>query len=154
MKNRKWIVYLSGEIHTDWRDQITEGANNSGLDIDFLSPVTNHQSSDDCGVLILGPEAEKFWHDHKGAKLNAIRTNTLIKNSDIVVIRFGEKYRQWNAAFDAGYASALGKSIITLHDQSLNHALKEVDAVAKAVAENPEQVVSLLKYILEGELTE
>ena len=152
MKNRKWIVYLSGEIHTDWRDQITEGANNSGLDIDFLSPVTNHQSSDDCGVLILGSEVEKFWHDHKGAKLNAIRTNTLIKTSDIVVIRFGEKYRQWNAAFDAGYSIAMNKPLITIHPPEFSHALKEIDAASLAVTDTPEKVIDILLYVTNGTL--
>tara|TARA_Y100001934_G_C12385011_1_gene795039 strand:- start:5912 stop:6376 length:465 start_codon:yes stop_codon:yes gene_type:complete len=154
MKKDKWVVYLSGEIHSDWRDQIRKGTEDLGLNIEFLSPVTDHKSSDDCGVSILGEELEAFWHDHKGAKLNSIITNTLLKESDIVVIRFGEKYRQWNAAFDAGYASALGKSIITVHDASLNHALKEIDAAAKAVAETPLQVVGLLKYITQGKLPE
>ncbi|MGR3711542.1 MAG: YtoQ family protein, partial [Shimia sp.] len=105
-------VYLSGEIHTDWREQIVEGA--ADLNISFNSPVTNHDASDDCGVAILGAEENKYWHDHKGAMVNAIRTRKGIEDADVVVVRFGEKYRQWNAAFDAGYAAALGKSIIVL----------------------------------------
>ena len=68
------------------------------------------------------------------------------------MVRFGDKYRQWNAAFDAGYAAARGKPVITLHDESLIHPLKEVDAAALAVAENPEQVVALLRYVIDGEL--
>ena len=96
-------VYLSGEIHSDWRDRIIEGA--QGLDVTFSSPVTDHDASDVCGVAILGDEPDAFWHDHKGGKVNAIRTRSLIADADIVVVRFGEKYRQWNAAFDAGYAS-------------------------------------------------
>ena len=143
-------VYLSGEIHTDWRDQIIAGAN--GLDVEFAAPVTDHDASDDCGVAILGAEDQKFWHDHKGAKLNAIRTRHGIENADIVVIRFGEKYKQWNAAFDAGYAAALGKSIIVMHQTEHQHALKEVDAAALAVCETPEQVVAMLRYVLEGTL--
>ena len=149
-----WNVYLSGEIHSNWREEIIELTQRMGLKINFTSPVTNHENSDDCGAKILGEEEHKFWHDHKGAKLNAIRTRKAIQNSDIVVVRFGDKYRQWNAAFDAGYASALGKSIITVHDASLNHALKEIDAAAKAVAETPLQVVGLLKYITQGKLPE
>jgi len=98
-------VYLSGEIHSDWREQIIDGA--KALDVAFSSPVTDHDRSDDCGVAIMGAEADKFWHDHKGAKLNAIRTRRGIENADVVVVRFGEKYKQWNAAFDAGYAAAL-----------------------------------------------
>ena len=143
-------VYLSGEIHTDWREQIIKGA--QGLDVAFSSPVTDHDSSDDCGVRILGSEDQKFWHDHKGAKLNAIRTRKGIEDADVVVVRFGEKYKQWNAAFDAGYAAALGKSLIVLHGPDHQHALKEVDAAALAVAEAPSQVVEMLRYVLTGAL--
>ncbi len=143
-------VYLSGEIHTDWRAQIIEGA--AGLNISFQSPVTDHAASDDCGVRILGAEDSKFWHDHKGAKLNAIRTRKGIEEADVVVVRFGEKYKQWNAAFDAGYAAALGKSLIVMHGADHQHALKEVDAAALAVAETPAQVVQMLRYVLTGAL--
>jgi len=143
-------VYLSGEIHTDWREQIIDGA--KGLDVSFSSPVTDHAASDDCGVSILGAEENKFWHDHKGAKVNAIRTRKGIEEADIVVVRFGEKYRQWNAAFDAGVAAALGKSIIVLNLPEHQHALKEVHAAALAVAEEPAQVVQILRYALTGEL--
>ncbi|WP_010141629.1 YtoQ family protein [Oceanicola sp. S124] len=143
-------VYLSGEIHTDWREQITEGA--SDLPIRFEGPVTDHAASDDCGVAILGAEDNPFWHDHKGAKVNAIRTRMGIEQADVVVVRFGEKYKQWNAAFDAGYAAALGKSLIVLHAPEHRHALKEVDGAALAVAETPEQVVQILRYVLTGKL--
>ena len=143
-------VYLSGEIHTDWREQIIDGAD--GLDVSFSRPVTDHDASDDCGVAIMGAEDQKFWHDHKGAKLNAIRTRHGIENADVVVVRFGEKYKQWNAAFDAGYASALGKSLIILHGDDHQHALKEVDAAALAVATEPRQVVEMLRYVLTGKL--
>lgn len=143
-------IYLSGEIHTDWRDRILQGA--EGLELSFSSPVTDHAASDDCGVAILGEEESKFWHDHKGAKLNAIRTRQGIADADIVVVRFGDKYKQWNAAFDAGYAAALGKSIIVLSPPEHQHALKEVHAAALAVAETPEQVVEILRYVLTGAL--
>ena len=143
-------VYLSGEIHTDWRDRIMDGAR--GLDVVFSSPVTDHAASDDCGVAILGAEADKVWHDHKGAKLNAIRTRKGITDADIVVVRFGTQYKQWNAAFDAGYAAALGKAVIVLNPPEHQHALKEVHAAALAVAEHPEQVVQILAYVLTGRL--
>ena len=143
-------VYLSGEIHTDWRERITAGA--QGLDVAFSAPVTDHDASDDCGVAILGAEPDKVWHDHKGAKLNAIRTRREIAAADVVVVRFGEKYKQWNAAFDAGYAAALGKALVVLHGPEHAHALKEVDAAALAVAETPEQVVAILAYVLTGRL--
>ncbi|MEM1267905.1 MAG: YtoQ family protein [Pseudomonadota bacterium] len=145
-------VYLSGEIHTDWRDEIMAGARERGLEVAFSAPVTDHAASDDCGVRILGAEQSKFWHDHKGAKLNAIRTRKGIEDADIVVVRFGEKYKQWNAAFDAGIASALGKSLIVLHGPDHAHALKEVDAAALAVAETPAQVVEMLTYVERGDL--
>jgi len=143
-------VYLSGEIHTDWREQIIEGA--TGLDVTFNSPVTDHGASDDCGVAILGAEEDKYWHDHKGAMVNAIRTRKGIADADVVVVRFGEKYKQWNAAFDAGYAAALGKSLIILQQPEHDHALKEVDAAALAMAREPAQVVQILRYVLEGSL--
>ena len=143
-------VYLSGEIHTDWREQIIEGA--AGLDVEFSGPVTDHAASDDCGVAILGAEPDKFWHDRKGAQMNAIRTRKGIADADVVVVRFGAEYKQWNAAFDAGYAAALGKSLIVLHGAEHQHPLKEVDAAALAVAEEPRQVVEMLRYVLTGEL--
>ena len=148
-----WTVYLSGEIHTDWRERIMSGSEASGLPVAFSGPVTDHGASDDCGAAILGEEANPFWRDQKGARMNAIRTRSLIENADIVVVRFGDKYKQWNAAFDAGYAAALGTPLITLHDASLIHPLKEVDAAALAVAETPEQVVSTLEYVTKGVLT-
>ena len=146
-------VYLSGEIHTDWREKISDGALAAGLSVKFNAPVTNHDNSDDCGITILGDEDKSFWKDHKGAKLNAIRTKTLIEQSNVVIVRFGDKYKQWNAAFDAGFASALGKPLIIMHDASLIHPLKEVDAAALAVAETPEQIVAILKYVIKGDLS-
>ena len=122
------------------------------LPVTLSSPVTNHSNSDNCGVSILGAEENPFWHDHKGGKVNAIRTRTLIVDADIVVVRFGEQYKQWNAAFDAGYAAALGKSLIVLHPPEHRHALKEVDSAALAVAERPEQVVQILDYVINGTL--
>lgn len=142
-----WEVYLSGEIHSDWREQIIKAAEKDKLPISFLTPNTDHDSSDKCGVEIFGEEEDKFWYDHKGAKLNAIRNKKFIESADIVIVRFGDKYRQWNAAFDAGYAAALGKSLIVQHPQEFIHALKEVDAAAMAVAETVEQVIKALKYI-------
>ena len=142
----EWTVYLSGEIHTDWREQIIEGARKNNLPISFTSAVTNHDASDAAGDC-LGRESENFWRDHKSSKVNSIRTKTLIEKSDLVVIRFGDKYKQWNAAFDAGYCAALSKPYITLHDDDIIHPLKEVDGMASARAQSVEQVVEILKYI-------
>lgn len=140
-------VYLSGEIHSDWREQITQGIKDNDLPITVLSPVVTHSASDSVGGDILGSEDKKFWYDHKAAKINSVRIKTAIEKSDVVVVKFGDKYRQWNAAFEAGYATAKGKSLITLHAPELTHALKEVDASAIATTETPEQVVNMLKYI-------
>ncbi|WP_445356988.1 YtoQ family protein [Microbulbifer sp. ANSA002] len=142
----KLKVYLSGEIHSNWRTQIIEGCKNLGLDISFSSAVTDHDASDAAGDG-LGEEFNSFWRDHKSAKVNAIRIKHSIENCDLAIIRFGEKYKQWNAAFDAGYCAALGKPYITLHDESLVHALKEVDGSAQAWAQSPAQVIDILKYL-------
>ena len=145
-----WNVYLSGEIHSDWRERIADGVRDAGLPVQLLAPVTDHGASDDVGVAILGEEDDRFWRDHKGAGVNAVRTQTLLRSADVVVVRFGDKYRQWNAAFEAGYAAALGKPIVTLHDAELTHALKEVDRAAMAVAQTPDQVVEILRYAIAG----
>ena len=145
-----WNVYLAGEIHSDWRERIADGIRGAGLPVTLSGPVTDHSASDDVGVDILGPEDDKFWHDHKGAGVNAVRTQALIRDADVVVVRFGEKYKQWNAAFDAGFAAALGKPIVTLHPPEHDHALKEVDRAAMATAETPEQVVEILRYATRG----
>ena len=144
--SKQWTIYLSGEIHSDWRQLIENGAEN--LPVTFTAPVTDHAASDDCGVDILGPEENSFWKDHKGAQINAIRTRTLIRGADVIVVRFGDQYRQWNAAFDAGFAVACDKPLIVLHPAELQHALKEVDAAALAVANAPEQVVEILRYVI------
>ena len=145
-------VYLSGEIHSDWREEIIQLCKKEDLSIKFSFPNTNHDSSDNCGVEILGAEEKNFWKDNKGASINSIKTKKSIKDSDVVVVKFGEKYKQWNAAFDAGYASALNKSIIVIHGDEHQHALKEVDASASAVAKDQHQVVKILKYLLDGSL--
>ena len=143
MTDNTWTIYLSGEIHSDWRERIVDGANAASLAVNFSAPVTDHDASDMCGVRILGDEANPFWRDRKGASINAIRTSSLINNADAVIVRFGPKYKQWNAAFDAGFAAALNKPLIVLHDDDHDHALKEVDAAANATARSPEQVVEI-----------
>jgi len=142
----KWKVYLSGEIHTGWRIEVRTLADKADLNINFLEPETDHSLSDDMGAMILGEENNKFWHDHKGAKLNAIRIRKNIQDSDIVVVKFGDKYKQWNAAFDAGYAVALGKSLIVMHNKETQHALKEIDSASLAVVESNQQLIEILKY--------
>ena len=145
-------IYLAGEIHTDWRDKLIDLCKSANLEIQFSAPVTNHEKSDICGVEILGAEEKNFWKDQKGARINSIRTKKCIQDCDLVIVKFGEKYKQWNAAFDAGYAAALNKSIIVIHNEDQQHALKEIDAAASAVASNIKQVVRILKYVLKGSL--
>ena len=145
-------VYLSGEIHTNWRDEIINKCNKENLEIEFSSPTTNHELSDNVGAQILGNEEKKIWHDNKSAKINAIKTRLSIEKSDIVIIRFGDKYKQWNAAFDAGYASALNKSLIIMHDENNQHALKEIDAAALAVVKNTNEIIKILNYTINGKI--
>ncbi|MEP2773658.1 MAG: YtoQ family protein [Fulvivirga sp.] len=142
-----FTIYLSGEIHSDWREKIIRDAEKLNLPIEFLTPVTDHSASDNIGVDALGDEDQAYWKDHKAAKINSIRIKQGIEAADIVIIKFGEQYRQWNAAFDAGYAAALGKSYIVIHPEDFTHALKEVDAQAMAVARNEDQVIEILKYL-------
>ena len=145
--NMVWSVYLSGEIHSDWRSRIEASAEEEGLPVEFLAPLTDHSASDDAGD-VLGAESAPFWKDHKSSKVNSIRTKTLISNSDLVVVRFGDQFKQWNAAFDAGFAAAVGVPYITLHDESLIHPLKEVDAAAMAWAQTTDQVVEVMKHVM------
>ena len=145
-------VYLAGEIHSNWREEIIQLCKKEKLNIVFSSPITNHEASDNCGIEILGAEEKNFWKDNKGANINSIKTKKSIKDCDVVIVKFGEKYKQWNAAFDAGYAAALNKSIIVIHNDEHQHALKEVDASAAAVAKDQNQAFRILKYILEGSL--
>ena len=145
-------IYLAGEIHTNWREEIISLSKNKNLKLNFMSPVTDHDASDNCGVEILGHEEKQFWKDHKGAKINAIRTRKAILDSDIVIVKFGEQYKQWNAAFDAGFAAANNKSIIVIHSKEHQHALKEIDAAALAVVSENNQVVEILDYVANGKL--
>ncbi len=142
-----WTVYLSGEIHTDWREQIIDGCAAHDLPVEFVSPITNHDASDAAGDLLGKPDSD-FWRDHQSSRVNGIRTRTLIERADIAVVRFGSQYKQWNAAFDAGFCAAMSKPYITLHDEDIVHPLKEVNAAAMGSARTPEQVVELLRYVV------
>lgn len=144
-----WNIFLSGEIHTDWREQIMQGAQALNLPVMFSSAVTNHDSSDAAGDGLAETQSQ-FWRDHQSSKVNAIRIKTLIKNCDLAVIRFGDKYKQWNAAFDAGFCAALDKPYITLHSEDIVHPLKEVDGAAMGWAQTPQQVVEILQYVTTG----
>ncbi len=141
-----WTIYLSGEVHSAWREELKQQAAARGLPVRFTSAVTDHASSDAAGDH-LPPASDGYWRDHKSAGVNAMRTSTLIRQCDLAVVRFGDEYRQWNAAFDAGALTALGKPYVTLHGAQHVHALKEVDAGAMAWAETVEQVLETLAYV-------
>ena len=143
----KYNVYLSGEIHSTWREEIIQGCQYLNLDVEFTSAVTNHEASDAAGDKLKAQE-DNFNRDHQSAKVNAIRTKTLINKADIVIVRFGDKYKQWNAAFDAGYCAAINKPYITLHSEEIIHPLKEVDVSALAWATTPAQIVEILNYTI------
>lgn len=147
-------VYLAGEIKTDWRDAIIDGVKALGLPVRFSTAQQHHESSDKCGTRILGAEEKRFWEDRKSQGINSMRNKILIKDCDILVARFvdRETFPQWEVAFEAGYAAALGKPIIILHPPEYDHMLKEPDAYAQAVANTPEQVVAILRYVIKGEL--
>ena len=147
-----WNIFISGEIHSDWREQTETSLKAANLPVNLTSPNTEHAAGDDCGDRLLGAEDHSFWNDHKASIINSMRIRNLIEKADIIVVRFGDKYKQWNAAFNAGYAAALGNSIITLHDPELSPALKEVDGAATAVTQTPEEVVNILKYVINGTL--
>ena len=140
-------VYLSGEIHSPWRDEIRQGISDANLPIEVLQPETDHEMSDNVGANVLGREDSSFWKDYKSASINNVRIKNGIEKADIVVVKFGEKYRQWNAAYDAGFAVAKGKSVIVIQPNEFDHALKEVNAQVAAVARTHTQVVDILKYI-------
>lgn len=152
MSNRSWKIYLSGETHSGWREEIKDAIDQSGLSITCYEPQTHHGKSDKCAATILEREDERFWYDHSSAKLNSIRNMSLIKDSDLVIVKFGEKYKQWNAAFDAGICEALAKKYIVIHPDEFTHALKEVDSGASLVCNSSQQAVDALKYIVAGEL--
>lgn len=122
------------------------------LPIELSGPNASHADSDDCAAVILGMEERRPNWDAAGARMNAIRTKTLLAEADVVVVRFGDKYRQWNAAFEAGYAAALGKPLITQAPPAISHPLKEVNASALAACEDVEQVLETLDYTITGRL--
>jgi len=141
-------VYLAGQIHDDWRDQLRQQAEARGIAVDFVGPQDEHDLSDGIGEQILGEQESARWRDELASQVNNLRTRILMQRADAVVAQFGEKFRQWNAAMDAGIAIALGKPLIVVRDPSLHHALKEVSQRAQMTVDQPEQVLDALEYVL------
>jgi YtoQ family protein len=141
-------VYLAGQIHDDWRDRLRAEAKRREIDVEFVGPQDEHDLSDGIGEQILGEQESARWKDEVASQVNNLRTRILMSRSDAVVAQFGEKFRQWNAAMDAGIAIALGKPLIIVRDPSLHHALKEVSQRAQMTVDRPEQVLDALEYVL------
>lgn len=141
-------MYLAGEIHSDWRQQLREKAKD--LPIEFVGPMENHDRSDNIGEEILGQQATALLKDDTASQFNNLRTRVLMNKTDVVVAYFGEKFKQWNTAMDAGTALAMDTPLILVKDGASDHALKELSNRAQATVINLDQVVQALKYILEA----
>lgn len=145
------IVYLAGEIHSNWRDDIRAKALDLNLPITFVGPMENHDRSDQIGVEVLGPQPNNKFVDDAASDFNNLRTEVLLEKADIVIARFGEEYKQWNTAMDASAAIAKNKPLIVIRPESLIHPLKEIANKANVVCETAEQAVKALSYIFETE---
>ncbi|SDZ29114.1 YtoQ family protein [Evansella caseinilytica] len=143
------IVYLAGQIHDDWRNQLKEKADGMQLPVTFVGPMENHERSDNIGEEILGQQPNSILKDEAASKFNNLRTRILLRKSDVVIALFGEKYRQWNSAMDAATAIALNKPLILIRPASLHHALKEISEKAQVTVETPDQALAALSYIFE-----
>lgn len=145
-----WRVYLAGEIHTGWREEIADGVAAHDLPVAFSAPVTRHSLSDDIGVKILGREDTDFWRDRKSSGINGIRRHVHLQEADIVVARFDDEHKELDEAFEIGIAVALGKPVIAFHDEHLDHALKNLDQAAFTVVRSAEQVVRIIRYVIDA----
>lgn len=144
-------VYLAGQIHDDWREEIKVAAEQRGLPLHFVGPMENHDRSDNIGEEILGSQPNKVFKDEAASGVNNLRTQILMGKSDVVIALFGEKYKQWNTAMDASAAITLGKPLILIRPESLHHPLKELGNKAQLVVETPDQALQALSYIFETE---
>ncbi|MFK4997396.1 YtoQ family protein [Bacillus sp. N9] len=142
-------VYLAGEIHSDWRNEMKEKAKALQLPIDFVGPMEDHDRSDGIGAEILGEQPNVIFHDAAASSFNNLRTEVLLKKADVVIALFGEKYRQWNTAMDASAAVALGKPLILIRPENLHHPLKELSGKANVTVETVNQAIKALTYIFE-----
>lgn len=142
-------VYLAGEIHSNWRDHIRDLAKEMDLPLTFTGPMEDHDRSDNIGEEILGKQPDPIAKDEAASNINNLRTQLLLNKADVVIVSFGEKYRQWNAAMDAATAITLQKPVILIRDKQLHHALKELSNKAQVVVETPEQALQALAYVFE-----
>ena len=142
-------IYLAGEIHSSWREEVKQKSAALNLPIDFVGPMEDHDRSDNIGEEILGKQPNAIFKDAAASSFNNLRTELLMKKADLVIALFGEKYKQWNTAMDASTAVALGKPLILIRPEAHHHALKEISRKAHATLENVDQAIKALHYIFE-----
>ncbi|GGI39409.1 YtoQ family protein [Mammaliicoccus stepanovicii] len=142
-------VYLAGQIHDNWRDDISHKVAQLNLPITFVGPQTNHDRSDDIGEAILGEQPNSYYRDNAASNINNLRTQVLMNKADVVIALFGEKYKQWNTAMDASAAVTMNKPLIIVRPKDLIHPLKELSNKANVTVETVDQAVEILKYIYE-----
>lgn len=145
----QFTVYLAGEIHSNWREELAKKAEEKKLPLVFVAPQTNHDRSDDIGEAILGEQPGKLYKDDAASDINNFRTQVLMQKSDLVVALFGEKYKQWNTAMDAATAITLNKPTIIIRPESLIHPLKELSNKANVTVETVDQALDAISYIFE-----
>lgn len=142
-------VYLAGEIHTNWRDEIIEKAKAKNLPLSFVSPQLNHDRSDSIGEDILGEQPGKYYRDEAASSINNLRTQVMMQKADLVIALFGEEYKQWNTAMDASAAVSLGKPLILIRPEKFIHPLKELSNRANVTVSTVDQAIEVLSYIYE-----
>jgi|SRR5690554_295003 len=142
-------VYLAGEIHGPWRQQLRELVEARDLPVRFVGPQEEHDRSDSIGEDIVGSQPSPRFRDLEGARANALRTRVLMRRADLAVAYFGNQYKQWNTAADAGAAAAAGIPLLLVRSSDLIHALKELDALATFTVESLEQAAEAIAYVFE-----
>ena len=144
-------IYLAGEIHSPWRDELRALLEARGLpaEISYVGPQEVHERSDDVGEDVLGEQPNQRYRDLLGGKINNLRRRVQMNRADLAVAYFGPKYRQWNTAADAGAAAALDIPLILVRDVEHLHALKDLDAFAAITVETLEQAAEVIAYIFE-----
>ena len=142
-------VYLAGQIHDNWRDEVAQKAKERKLPLTFVAPQTNHDRSDVIGEEILGKQPSNLYKDDAASDINNFRTQVLMQKADIVIALFGEKYRQWNTAMDVSAAISMNKPTIIIRPESLIHPLKELSNKANVTVETVDQAIDVLGYIFE-----
>ena len=145
----KLTVYLAGEIHTDWRQELIEKVTARGLDMEFVFPQQVHDRSDSIGEDIQGTQPNAYFRDLAASDVNNFRTEVLMNKADVVVALFGEQYRQWNTAMDLSTGIAKGKPSIMIRPEAFIHPLKELSRKTNVTVETVDQAVEALAYIFE-----